>query len=569
MRALNIGQRSSLFTEELILEDVFIKEDFSEEHQMIADMTKSFVEQDLFPVLPEIEKQNFSIVKQMIEKSGKLGLLGIDIPEKYGGMELDKVSGTIITEILAKSRSFSITYSGQVGIGSLPIVYYGSHEQKKKYLPSVASGKMIGAYALTEPDAGTDALGIKTVAKLSEDGTHYVINGEKQFITNASFADFFILYAKVDGEHFTAFIIDKETDGLTIGSEEQKMGLKGTSTTSIVLNDVKVPVENVLGEIGQGHLIAFNILNIGRHKLSATCLGTAKRALELTISHVKERKQFKRSISEFNLTKEKIAKMTALIFAMESIVYRTAGEFEKCATYTKRNGIPFRNILKDYALECSVSKVFASEMLDYIVDESLQLHGGYGYISDYEIETLYRDSRINRIFEGTNEINRIVIANAMLKNIDKFILNRNIKEGNSIQLESDWNVLYLLKEFTFYFIKEIKNLYSNLKEEQELLSRIADITIFIYVLESNLLRLEKLRYRKTSKEIKYEQNLVKVFTGETIIECLSKVFSIPIRSSKLKKIISKLLVEIDKSRIDLIIVKRRIADTVFKKRFYE
>src|SRR5699024_3945817 len=294
-----------------------------------------------------------------------------------------------------------------------------------------------------------------------------------QFITNAAFADFFILYAKVDGDKFTAFIVDRDTEGMTIGPEEQKMGLKGSSTTSIVLSDVKVPAENVLGEIGKGHSIAFNILNIGRHKISATCIGTAKRALELAVQHTTERKQFKRALSEFNLTKEKLASMAVNVFAMESMVYRTAGEFEKGAQFAEENGIPFLKLLKNYAAECSVNKVFASEALDDIVDESLQLHGGYGFVQEYEMETLYRDSRINRIFEGTNEINRIVTANSILENVDFYLQKRSVKGGCSEQLTKQWELLQSLRTFTGQFAKVVHETHSNAHEEQELLVRLA------------------------------------------------------------------------------------------------
>lgn len=568
METIKNNQSRAFFTENLNIEDVFIKEDCKEEHQMIAEMTKSFVEQDLLPLLSEIEQQNFSFVKQMIEKCGELGLLDIDIPEKYGGMELDKISAIIITEEMAKSRSFSITYSGQVGIGSLPIVYYGSEEQKKRYLPSVATGQMIGAYALTEPNAGTDAMGIKTVARLSEDRTHYILDGEKQFITNASFADFLIVYAKIDGEHFTAFIVEKDSEGLTIGPEERKMGLTGSSTTSIVLNDVKVPVENILGEIGKGYLIAFNILNIGRHKLSAHCLGIAKRALELAIYHVKERKQFNRYLSEFNLTKEKIAIMAAKIFAMESMIYRTAGEFEKAAVFAKENGIPFKNMLKSFALECSINKVFSSESQHHIVDEALQLHGGYGFINDYEIETHYRDSRINRIFEGTNEINRMVIANTVLKHIEDFIINPNM-DAQSIQLTFEWDLLHLLKDFFYHFTLDVKKSYSNLTEEQELLAKIADFAVLTYAIESCLIRVEKLLKKQSNENIKYKNQLMKVFIGEAFIEYISKVFTLPINSSKLEGKLSKILLKASQLQNEGIIVKRQISSYIIEKGKYE
>ncbi len=561
-------QSHAFFREEMELNDVFTKEDFSDEHQMMADTTASFVEQDLLPVLPDIEKQDFDKVVKMIEKSGELGLLGIDIPEEYGGMELDKVSAIIITEQIAKGRSFSITYSGQVGIGSLPIVYYGTDDQKRRYLPFVASGEKIGSYALTEPDAGTDAVGIKTSAKLSDDGTHYVINGEKQFITNASIADFFVLYAKIDGDKFTAFIIDKDTDGLTIGPEEQKMGLKGSSTTSIVLNDVKVRVENVLGEIGRGHLIAFNILNIGRHKISSTCLGSSKRALELAVQHVTERKQFKRTLSEFNLTKEKLATMAANIFAMESMVYRTAGEFEKGAEFAGNNGIPFLEILKNYAAECSVNKVFASEALDYIVDESLQLHGGYGFVSEYEIETLYRDSRINRIFEGTNEINRIVIANTILQNVEDYAKNLTVVDGYSEEIQDQWRLVNGLREFTAKFAKYVKETYADADEEQELLVRIADFTILTYGLESSLLRVEKILKNNSSKNVEQKVKLAQVFAEEAAVQFLTNALSISYPSHELKAKLAELISIINENRIDIIEVKRQVAKAVVESGYF-
>lgn len=311
------------------LDDIFTPENFTEEHRMIASTASAYVEQEVLPVLPEIEKQQFDQSIELLRKAGELGLLGSDVPEEYGGLDLDKISSVIIMEEIGKTRSFSTTFGGQIGIGSLPIVYYGTDEQKEKYLPYVVSGEKIGAYALTEPSAGTDALSIKTSARLSDDGKYYLINGEKQFITNASFADFFILYAKVDGEKFTAFIVDKNSEGITIGPEEKKMGLKGSSTTPVILEDVKVPVENVLGEIGRGHLIAFNILNNGRHKISAASLGMAKRALELAVQHVTERKQFNRLLSQFPLIQEKIADIAAKIFTIESMVYRSAGELDR------------------------------------------------------------------------------------------------------------------------------------------------------------------------------------------------------------------------------------------------
>lgn len=562
MTKLDTFPKNSFFADEVDLKEVFTVEDFTDEHKMIAQTTKDFVEQDVMPVLPKIENQEFEESKKLIKQSGDLGLLGPDIPEEFGGLGLDKVSSIVITEQMAKTRSFVVTYSGQVGIGSLPIVYYGTDEQKAAYLPSVAAGEKIGSYALTEPDAGTDALGIKTTAKLSEDGTHYILNGEKQFITNASFADFFILYAKIDGEKFTAFIIDRDTEGLSIGPEEQKMGLKGSSTTPVILNDVKVPVENVLGEIGRGHSIAFNILNIGRHKISATCLGTAKRALELAVAHATERKQFKRPLAEFSLIKEKIADMVLKIFAMECMVYRTAGEFEKGARYCEENNLPFLKILKNYAVECSANKVYASEALDAVVDEALQIHGGYGYVNEYEIETLYRDSRINRIFEGTNEINRMVIANTLLSE-DGFPAVKKMKGELTGRFERQWNFAERLRELTNTLVRDVKANFTSPDEEQELLAAIADLATASFALESALIRTEKIFARKAGKKAEQYERIVKVLAEVIATDVLQKGLTVAGNmSAEFKQQLTEVFQQQNNSEINLVEEKRKIADTV-------
>lgn len=565
MEKVKTYQSQSFFTIDVTIDDIFTIEDFTDEHQMIAQTTADYIEQEVKPVLPKMEKQNFSEVKKLIRKAGELGLLGTDIPEDYGGIALDKISSIVITEIMATSRSFSITYSGQVGIGSLPIVYYGTEMQKADYLLHVASGEKIGAYALTEPNAGTDALSIKTTARLSKDRRYYILNGEKQFITNSSFADFFILYAKIDGDKFTAFIVDRDTEGITIGPEEQKMGLKGSSTTSIVLNDVHVPVENVLGEIGKGHSIAFNILNIGRHKISATCLGTGKRALELATQHATERIQFERSLSEFNLIKEKIALMAVKIFAMESMVYRTAGEFERGAVYSKQNRLSFVNLLKIFAPECSANKVFASEALDAIVDESLQIHGGYGFTSEYEIETLYRDSRINRIFEGTNEINRMLIANAILNEKDGYPSTRTINGTLSGRFGSEWSQLNLLRELTFFLVQHVKESIPNYSEEQELLACISDFAINIFALESSLLRIEKMFVKGNVKKISHYEAIVKVLAEEIAGEFFKKAISLSANvPSSFKQKLFEIMKFLQNKSFDSINEKRKIAEVIFK-----
>ncbi|SDH17180.1 butyryl-CoA dehydrogenase [Alteribacillus persepolensis] len=542
------------------INDTFTVEDFSEEHELMASTVDSFVEQEVMPVLPEMEKQQFQPSVDLLKKAGELGLLGVDIPEDCGGLALDKISSVIIMEKMAKARSFSVTYGGQVGIGSLPIVLYGTKEQQQKYLPDVMTGEKIGAYALTEPAAGTDAVSIKTTAYLSEDCQYYVINGEKQFITNSRFADFFVLYAKVDGEKFTVFIVERDTEGLTIGAEEQKMGLKGSSTASLILEDVKVPVENVLGDIGKGHRIAFNILNIGRHKISASCVGSAKRALELAVNYVTERKQFQRSLADFPLIKEKIAVMASKLFAAESMVYRTAGELEKGAQFGKEHGIKFHQLLKNYAQECSVNKIFASEMLDYVVDEALQMHGGYGYISEYEIETLYRDARINRIFEGTNEINRVVAASTALQAEEGFPAEREIEGRQSDRLDYEWSLLHLLREITSLIVTYGKE--KGVHEDQQMQALLADLIKAVYAVESSLVRVEK-QILHNHKNTEQSERLVRIFTLEAVSESAVRVL-LEMKQSGENVLLktTELLDKVKQSDIDVQKEKRDIADNI-------
>ncbi|KAA9028515.1 acyl-CoA dehydrogenase family protein [Niallia endozanthoxylica] len=469
--------------------DVFTTEDFTEEQLMISDMTSKFVLNEVLPRLGKIENKEFSHTVDLIKQAGELGLISADIPESDGGLELGKVAATIITEKMALGRSFSITFGGQTGIGALPIAYFGTEQQKQKYLLDILTGEKIAAYALTEPSAGTDALSGKTTAVLSECGSYYVISGEKQWISNAGFADLFIVYAKVNGTQFTAFIVEKDYEGVTTSPEEKKMGLEGSSTCSVILDNVKVPVENVIGEIGKGHVIAFNVLNIGRHKISAASLGTAKRAIELSVKYANERKQFGQSLSNFNLIKNKIADMVIKTYVNESAVYRTAGAMQDAFAEMKRNGDDIGKTIARYAVECSINKVMSTEILDFVVDEGVQIHGGYGYMSEYEIETLYRDARISRIFEGTNEINRIIIASSLLKKDLQPIENENV-EGCILQHEKQ--ILLLLKNLFHSLILTIKKQgLDYLDEEQETAAFIADIAINIYAIESAILRTKK------------------------------------------------------------------------------
>ena len=482
-------EKKNFLAESFESDEVFTPEDFSEEHKMIADMTEKFVVNKVMPALGKIENQEFDETVRLIKEAGELGLIGADIPACDGGLDLGKVCGAIIAEKVALGRSFAITFGGQTGIGALPIAYFGTKEQKEKYLPDLLTGEKIGAYALTEPPAGTDAMGLKTTATLSVDGKYYILNGEKQWITNSAFAHIFIVYAKVDYEKVTAFIVERTYDGLSTGPEEKKMGLKGSSTRSLILEDVKVPVENVIGEIGRGHIIAFNVLNIGRFKIASTALGTAKRSIELATKYANKRKQFKKSLSSFNLIKQKIADMTIQTFANESSVYRTAGALQNGFEEMLDNSVGYFKTIANYAVECSMNKVMSSEILDFVIDEAIQIHGGYGYMAEYEVETIYRDSRVNRIFEGTNEINRIIIASTLLKN---YIEQKYVNPLENGPLQQEKKTLHLMKEYYHVAINAIHQAgFGDMNEEQEIAAFIANLAIGIYASESVILRTEK------------------------------------------------------------------------------
>src|SRR5262249_53288877 len=388
-------------------------------HKQIVQTTEEFARNEILPNVDKIEHKDWSVTRQLLKKASDLGLTSVDIPEQYGGMEMDKVSSAIIADYIAKSGSFTVTFGGHVGIGTLPIVFFGTEEQKKRYLPKLASGDWVGAYALSESSSGSDALNARTRAELSADGKYYVLNGEKMWITNASFADIFIVFAKVNGEQFTAFIVERGFPGFSVGAEEKKLGIRGSSTCPLILNDCKVPVENLLGEVGKGHVIAFNILNIGRYKLGAGCVGGARTALTNAIAYAKQRKAFGKTIADFGLIKEKLADIATLVYAGEAMVYRTVGmidsalsDLDKTSAEASRE---IRKAIEEYAVECSIAKVWGSEALDHTVDEIVQIYGGYGFVEEYPAERAYRDSRVNRIFEGTNEINRMIITGWLLK----------------------------------------------------------------------------------------------------------------------------------------------------------
>ena len=490
----------------------FIPEDFSEEERMIMDMCHQFLQTEVLPVADRIEKLEPGLMPALLEKAGEQGLLATAFPEQYGGLGKDFITATIVNEGLGAGHSFSVAIAAHTGIGSLPILYFGTDAQKEKYIPKLASGEWKGAYGLTEPDSGSDALGAKTTARLSDDGKHYILNGQKCWITNGGFADVYTVFAKVDGDKFTAFIVERGMEGFTQGPEEHKMGIKGSSTVQLYFQDCKVPAENVLGEIGRGHVIAFNILNIGRLKLDAAALGGAKAALANTVQYAHTREQFKQPIFNFGAIKHKLAEMTIRIWVAESGLYRAAKWIADKEHSLIEAGEPFNKALlgaaEEYAIECAILKVFGSETLDYVVDEGVQVHGGNGFSDEYSISKAYRDSRINRIYEGTNEINRLLTLDMTLKRAMKGKLNLMgpalavSKELMSIPDFGDSDDAPFAKErkYIVNFKKAIlmtagaavQKFMMGLDKEQELLMHIADMAIETYHAESALLRIMKL-----------------------------------------------------------------------------
>lgn len=503
-------------------QDTFTPEEFSDEQKMIQETVYNFNKTEIYPNIAKIEKQENDIGATILEKFGALGLLGTHMPEAYGGLDMDFNTNTIIGEAVGPSGSFSVTYNAHTGIGMLPILYFGTEAQKEKYLPGLSEGKLKASYCLTEPSSGSDALSAKANAVLSEDGKHYILNGQKMWITNAGFADIFTVFAQVDGDKFTGFIVEKGMEGFTLGAEEAKLGIKGSSTRMIFLENVKVPIDNLLGEIGKGHQIAFNVLNTGRFKLGSSVLGGTKGVTGISIKYAKERKQFKTSISKFGAIQHKIAEMGIQSFLSESALYRTSHFINEKIADLKLRGESYSDsklkAAEEYALECSIIKVLASEVLDYCVDEAVQIHGGMGYSEEGEVARAYRDSRINRIFEGTNEINRLVIMNTILKKAMKGQLDivtpalavqselqkdttdtRVFDEPFAMQKQSTVNFKKVLLMILGSAAKLSMEGKLDLKKEQELLMNMADIVIDIFATESAIMRASKIRSNGTEK----------------------------------------------------------------------
>src|SRR5271170_3954395 len=502
----------SFLLEERQTADVFIPEDFSEQQQMIGQTTEEFAINEILPQAEKIEHKDYSISRALLKKAGDLGLSGVEIPEAYGGLEMDKVTAAIIADHMAKYAGFATTWGAHSGIGLLPIVYFGTEAQKNQYLPRLAAGEIVGAYALSEASSGSDALNCRTRAELSPDGTHYVLNGEKMWITNAGFADLFTVFAKINGDQFSAFLVERTFPGFSVGAEEHKMGIRGSSTCPIILNDCKVPAENVLGEIGKGHVIAFNILNVGRFKLGAMCVGGARVSSASAIGYAKQRKAFGKVIADFGLVREKLANMATLLYVGESMVYRTVGMMDVALAEVDKSSAnaaqETRKAIEEYAVECSIIKVWGSEMVDYVVDEMVQIYGGYGFVEEYPAERAYRDSRINRIFEGTNEINRLIITGFLLKRamsgqlplmpaikklMDEVLSGPSMSEDLEGALPEERKLVNQAKKLGLFAAGAATQKYMHaIQDQQEIMGAIADMTIETYAMESAVLRAQKI-----------------------------------------------------------------------------
>ena len=504
----------SFLLEERKPEDVFTPEDFTEQHLLIAQTAEEFANKEIVPNIEKMEHKDFAVTRDLLRKAGELGLSGVDVPEAYGGMQMDKVTSALIADRVAKHGGFSTTWGAHTCIGTLPLVYFGTEAQKKKYLPGLAAGTTVGAYALSESSSGSDALNCRTRATLSADGKYYLLNGEKMWITNAGFADLFTIFAKVDGEKFTAFIVERGFPGFSVGAEEHKMGIRGSSTCPLILNDCKVPVENVLGEIGKGHQIAFNVLNVGRIKLGAGCVGSARNCIEGAIAYAKQRKAFGKVIADFGLIREKLANMAAGIFTGEAMSYRTVGMMDAAIAQLSPAGhddmSQVRKVMDEYAVECSILKVWGSEFISYVVDEAVQIHGGYGFVEEYPAERNYRDVRVNRIFEGTNEINRLVITGfllkramsgqlplmAAIKKIMDEVLSGPTEENQEGPLAQERKLVATAKKIGLFAAGVATQKYMMaIQDQQEIMGAIANMVIDTYAMESAVLRAQKLAAR--------------------------------------------------------------------------
>ncbi|MDQ3133955.1 MAG: acyl-CoA dehydrogenase family protein [Acidobacteriota bacterium] len=576
----------SFLIEESTPEDIFTPEDFTEEHRMIAETTRQFVDQEVRPAIPDLEKHNWELARELVGKAAELGLIGVNVPEEYGGLGLDQTSGVLVGENTGRSASFATTLGAQSGIGLLPIIYFGTETAKQKYLPRIASGELITAYALTEAGSGSDALAAKATARLSEDGTHYILNGEKMWITNAGFADIFVIFAKVDGDKFSGFIVERQP-GLTTGGEEHKMGIKGSSTRALILSDVKTPVENLLGEVGKGAKIAFNILNIGRFKLGAMCSGGMKLMIHDAVRYANERQQFGKSISSFGAIKAKLAEMAIKTWVGESVVYRTVGLIETAIGDTTNPDAKLRAI-EEYAAECSIVKVLLSEQCDFVADEMVQIYGGYGYSADYPAEQAYRDSRINRIFEGTNEINRMLVPGMLMKRamsgqlallpaaqklMDE-VLSPSIPslDEDEAVLAAELKLAQNAKKVGLMVLGTAAQKYMlALSEQQEILMGVADIVIDAFAMESAILRAQKMAAAQGEEAAARYLDMVRVFCNDAVerVEMHAKnTLAAMAEGDELRTLLAALRRFTKLTPINTVAARQRIADVLIKANKY-
>jgi alkylation response protein AidB-like acyl-CoA dehydrogenase len=581
-----IVKGGAFLIEERTPEEIFTPEDFTEEQRMIAQTTREFIDAEVRPRIPELEKHDWELSRELIKKSAELGLVGAVIPEEYGGLGLDQTSGTLVAENFGRAASFAVTFGAQTGIGTLPIVYFGNEETKQKYLPKIVTGEVVPAYALTEAGSGSDALAAKSTARLSEDGKHYILNGEKMWISNAGFADLFIVFAKVDGDKFSGFVVEAG-EGVKTGAEEHKMGIKGSSTRAVILQDAKVPVENLLGEVGKGAKIAFNILNIGRFKLGAACCGGMKLMITEAVRYANERQQFGKSISNFGAIKAKIAEMAIKTWVGEAMTYRTVGLIESAIGDTKDPNAKLKSI-EEYAAECSIIKVALSEYCDFVADEMVQIYGGYGYSADYPAEQAYRDSRINRIFEGTNEINRMLIPGMLMKRamtgklallpaaqglMDE-ILSPSMPsfDEDEAVLAAEMKLAQNAKKVALMTLGTAAQKYMmTLADQQEVLMGVADIVIDAYAMESAVLRAQKLAASQGEEAAARYLDMTRVFCNDAVerIEAHAKNTLAGIsEGDELRTLLAALRRFTKLTPMNTIAARQRIADVLIKANKY-
>ncbi len=576
----------SFLVEETPAQEVFTPEDFREEHKMLIKTTKDFVENEVVPHVEELENKDFELARRLMREAGALGLLGVDVPEEYGGGGLGIIASLLVGEHFVAGGSITVAANAHTGIGTMPLVFFGNKAQKAKYLPGLASGEKIASYALTEPGAGTDAMSMQATAVLSPDGKYYKLNGTKQFITNGGFADVITAYAKVGGEKITAFVLERGFPGISTGPEEKKMGLRGSSTVSVILEDVQVPVENVIFETGKGHTVAFNILDLGRLKLAAASIGVAKLAIERSVRYGKERIQFGKPICQFGLIKHKIAEMAIRAYMGESMVYRTGGLIEAVLETVDRTaddvGRQSGKAITEYAIECSINKVFCSEMLGYVGDEAVQIHGGYGYIEEYQVERTYRDNRIFRIVEGTNEINRVITVGFLMRKALKneipllAAIERLKSELPGMKpvsthiaggpLAYEHALIERAKKVLLLVAGAAVGKYGEaVSEEQEILGRISDIAAEVFAMESGLLRTAKAIEVSGKEASRLKVDMVRVYVNEVMpqvheyaVGALAAIHS----GDELTKQLAALSSMTHVSPVNVIGLRRAIADKV-------